>query len=58
MVRLSKQERRRMICPKRPAPPAPKTGPKKNQLPLGFKAHKNAVEGSTAASYFIPIHKT
>ncbi len=51
MVRISKQEERRSVSRRRPAPPAKKTGPKKDALSLGFKLHPNALEGVNA---FIP----
>lgn len=55
MVRISKQSERRAKCPHRPRPPAVKTGPKKDQLPQGFKPHANAVEDATLAhKLFIP----
>lgn len=46
MVRISKQAERRAKCPHRPRPPSSKTGPKKDNLPEGFKEHLNALEGS------------
>ncbi len=46
MVRISKQEERRSVSRKRCRAPMPKTGAKKNNLPAGYKAHANAVEGS------------
>jgi hypothetical protein len=52
MVRISKQEERRSRCPKRCRPPAAQTGPKKDNLPKGFKLHANAVESSGLV--FIP----
>jgi len=54
MVRLSKQTKDRSVSPRRPRPPALKTGPKKDQLAEGFKAHPNAAEGNLAATAFIP----
>ena len=54
MVRISKQEERRSRCPKRCRPPMPKTGVKKDNLPSGYKAHANAVEGNPAQMSFIP----
>jgi hypothetical protein len=52
MTRMSKQGERRAICPKRPRPPAKKTGSKKDQLKNGYREHANAIEG--AESCFIP----
>lgn len=54
MVRISKQAERRSVSHRRPRPPSPKTGPKKDALPEGFKFHANAIEGNRAASAFIP----
>ncbi len=54
MVRISKQEERRQRCPRRPRPPSPKTGALKDNLPLGFKGHANAFEGTPLHTVFIP----
>jgi len=54
MVRISKQEERRMRSHRRPSPPAKKTGPKKDNLAKGFKEHDNALEANAAQSMFIP----
>lgn len=54
MVRLSKQTKDRSVSPRRPRPPAPKTGLKKDQLKDGYKAHANAAEGNLAGAIFIP----
>lgn len=54
MVRTSKQEERRSRNPKRSRPPSPKTGPKQDNLPNGYKPHANAVQGDLAAGVFIP----
>jgi hypothetical protein len=54
MVRISKQEQRRAVSRRRPAPPAKKTGPKKDALPQGFKLHANAIEGTLSQTLFIP----
>lgn len=54
MVRISKQEERRHRCPHRTRAPSPKTGPLKDNLPMGFKEHTNAVEGEISQSTFIP----
>lgn len=45
MVRISKQAERRARCPHRPRLPGIKTGPKKDNLPRGFKIHSNGIEG-------------
>ena len=52
MVRISKQEERRSRCPKRCRQPSAKTGPKKDNLQAGFKAHANSVEAKGLV--FIP----
>ncbi|MBS0620453.1 MAG: hypothetical protein JSS61_03230 [Verrucomicrobia bacterium] len=54
MVRISKQGKRRNVSPRRPQPPAKKTGAKKDQTPGGFKLHANALEGASAQMSFIP----
>ena len=43
MTRMSKQGERRNKCPKKSKYPSPKTGPKKDQLPKGYKEHANAL---------------
>lgn len=54
MVRLSKQEKIRSVSPRRPRLPSAKTGPKKDNLPEGFKVHANAIDGELARNAFIP----
>ncbi|MBS0629028.1 MAG: hypothetical protein JSS30_02245 [Verrucomicrobia bacterium] len=54
MTRLSKQTERRMVSPRRTKAPQPKTGPKKDNLPGGYKKHANAIEGEMAKAVFIP----
>ncbi len=54
MVRMSKQGERRHQSPKRPAPPAPKTGPRKDNLPLGYKDQVNAIDADVKKAAFIP----
>ena len=54
MVRISKQEERRNVSPRRPRPPSPKTGPKKDKLEGGYKLQANAIEGTLAQALFIP----
>lgn len=55
MVRISKQAERRSQRPHRCRPPAPKTGPKKDNLAQGYKEHANALqEAALAQSTFIP----
>ena len=51
MTRISKQNRERHQCPKKRKLPSPKTGPKKDNLPAGFKNHANVLESKTI---FIP----
>lgn len=53
MVRISKQQERRQKSPKRRRAPAIKTGPKKDNLPEGYKVHRNAIEDQTGL-IFIP----
>ena len=53
MTRLSKQARRRSVSPKRPKLGGPKTGPKKDNLKLGFKERDNALSGDSAQQFFI-----
>ncbi len=52
MVRISKQQERRSVSPRRPTVSGKKTGPKKDNLPNGYKEHTNAAEGM--AQVFIP----
>lgn len=54
MVRISKQSERRKRSPRKNKAPSVKTGPLKDNLPLGFKEHANALEGSVAEMAFIP----
>lgn len=54
MTRISKQAERRNRSPRKHRPPSPKTGPKKDNLPGGFKEHANALDGSLAKAAFIP----
>lgn len=54
MVRISKQSEKRNRSPRRNKNPSEKTGPLAQNLPLGFKEHKNALEGEAAALAFIP----
>ncbi len=54
MTRTSKQEERRAVSRRRPRRPSTKTGPKKDQLPLGFKEHANVLESEHANNCFIP----
>ncbi len=54
MTRISKQGQLRNISRRRPAPPTPKTGPKPNNLPLGFRPHENAIPAESAKTRFFP----
>lgn len=54
MVRISKQQERRSVSPRRPQTNFEKTGPRKDNLPSGFKEHKNALEGELSQVAFIP----
>lgn len=51
MTRISKKSERRGISPRKTKNPSPKTGPKKDNLSKGFKAHENA---SPEGNVFIP----
>lgn len=54
MVRISKQSERRNQSPRKYKAPSVKTGPLKENLPNGFKAHDNALSGELSAKAFIP----
>lgn len=54
MTRMSKQGERRAQFPRKNKGPSPKSGPKQDNLDLGFKEHKNAVSGTLAEKVFIP----
>ena len=55
MVRISKQNRRRNVSPRRRRPEnSNKTGPLKDNLPNGYKEHANAVESDVNHMVFIP----
>ena len=51
MTRMSKKEKRRAVFPRKRKNPSPKTGPLKDNLPLGYHEHQNAAESS---DIFIP----
>jgi len=53
MVRRSKQSKIRAVSRKRPSPPMPKTGAKKDNLSEGFKPTQNALEGELSQTLFI-----
>jgi hypothetical protein len=52
MTRMSKQGERRAVSRRKRKKPTPKTGPRKENLPRGFKEHENALSGRNDA--FIP----
>lgn len=55
MVRISKQEERRSVSHHRCRAPVKKTGPKKENLPFGYKVHDNVVQDDAVRqSTFIP----
>lgn len=54
MVRISKQNERRMKSPRKNKKPSVKTGTLKDNLPTGYKEHANALEGELATMAFIP----
>lgn len=54
MTRTSKQEERRNRSPRKHRAPSEKTGPKKDNLKLGFKEHANVASGAEAKVMFIP----
>lgn len=54
MVRISKQAERRSRFPRRNRAPSAQTGSLQDNLPKGFKAHANALEGDLAKMVFIP----
>lgn len=54
MVRIPKKLREQGKSFRKHRPPSPKTGPKQDQLPLGYKSHENAIDGEIAAHAFIP----
>ncbi len=54
MTRISKQNTKRAVSPKRPALPGKKTGPKKDALSAGYKLHESALPEELASQFFIP----
>lgn len=54
MVRMSKKGERRNQCPYKHKAPQKKTGRLEDNLPNGFKACSNALEGELAQQVFIP----
>jgi len=55
MTRISKQKERRSISPRKNKKPSIKTGSLKDNLPLGYKPHINALDENAHQSLmFIP----
>ena len=54
MVRISKIKQRYNRCPKKRKPPSKKTGPKKDNLPSGYREHENALERDLSKTAFVP----
>jgi hypothetical protein len=55
MTRIGKQEERRNRSPRRPRIAGPKTGPKKDNLPKGYKERANSIDNTSAdQGVFIP----
>ncbi|MGM0439604.1 MAG: hypothetical protein ACQEP8_00635 [Chlamydiota bacterium] len=57
MTRVGKQEERRHRSPRKRKAPSMKTGPKKDNLPKGFKERENSLEGDIAKNIFISKFK-
>lgn len=56
MTRIGKDEERRHFSPRKRKKPSAKSGPRKDNLPQGFKVHRNALEGTILATKaFIPV---
>ncbi|MCB1111013.1 MAG: hypothetical protein KDK64_08520 [Chlamydiia bacterium] len=53
MTRISKKDRLKR-CPRKPSYGSVKTGPKKDNLPKGFKEHVNVFTGEASQTVFIP----
>ena len=53
MVRISKQEERRQVSPRKYRYPSPKTGALKDKLPLGYKEHANGFVQEKNTTIFI-----
>jgi hypothetical protein len=53
MVRISKQEERRGVSPRKRRYPSPKTGALKDKLPLGYKEHPNGFVSEKNTNIFI-----
>lgn len=55
MVRLSKQQRKRNVSPRKPKLPG--HAPKKKSIEQFAKIHKNTIEGALQDRIFIPFIK-
>ncbi|MGL4347974.1 MAG: hypothetical protein ACRCSV_00745, partial [Chlamydiales bacterium] len=55
MVRLSKQQRKRKVSPRKPKLPG--HAPKKNSIKQFTKIHKNTIQGALEDRIFIPFIK-
>lgn len=55
MVRLSKQQRKRNVSPRKPKLPG--HAPKKKPIEQFAKVHKNAIKGALEDRIFIPFIK-
>lgn len=55
MVRIGKKEERRARSPRKRKYPSIKTGPKKDDLPLGYKEHNNTAPEGVSHKLFIPL---
>ena len=53
MVRISKQQERRQVSPRKHRYPSPKTGSLKDKLPLGYRPHVNALVNEKNTTIFI-----
>ena len=54
MTRMSKQGERRAVSHRRRRPISLKTGPKRDQLELGYRPHPNGLSTESIADRFIP----
>ncbi len=53
MTRIGKVEERRNKCPKKRKKPSIKTGPRKDNLPKGYKELSNSLGGDQAKQAYI-----
>ncbi|MCH9611085.1 MAG: hypothetical protein S4CHLAM81_00020 [Chlamydiales bacterium] len=54
MTRIGKKEERRNRSPRKHKAPSVKTGPKEDNLPVGYKPHENAL-GSKANAFIAKV---